>query len=326
MERVSVVIPTLSDHDLLRRVLDGFGRQDTSPGTFEVLVVADIAEPDPAAVAALVEDRPYPVRLLSGSRPGASANRNVGWRAARAPVVLFTDNDTVPVPSFVSEHLRIHAAYPEREVAVAGRVRWARALRVTPFMRWLDSGLQFDFGSLAGEEGTWAHLYTSNASVKRAMLELVGGFDEVWLPYGYEDLDWGYRAREHGLRVIYNRRAIVEHWQPMTLEFWQRRAPRLARSEFVFTRLHPDVRPYFRQRFAGAALTPAGRGLGARLAWVIPPWVPIVGPLVWERAALHWLQEIAPAFMAGWEAAEAEAGDAKGAQAGSERGSKPGGS
>jgi GT2 family glycosyltransferase len=302
---LSVVISTFGNHALLRRVLDGYERQEAPPTSFEVLVVADCAEPEPAAVAAAVGKRRYPVRLLSGTVPGLSANRNVGWRAARAPVVLFTDNDTIPVPALVSEHLAWHRRWPEDEVAVVGLVRWANGLKVTPFMRWLEHGVQFDFHSIPGSEASWAHLYGANSSIKTALLERVGGYDEERLPYGYEDLDWGYRAREHGLRVIFNRRAVVDHWRPMTVRDWQVRAPRLAVSEWRFCQLHPDVPPWFRRKFADAAARPPGGRRSAAALRLVPESTPGIGPRLFSRADLYWRQQIAPHFLAAWEQAAA---------------------
>jgi glycosyltransferase involved in cell wall biosynthesis len=302
---LTIVISTLGNHGLLRRVLDGYERQHAPAISFEVLVVADCAEPDPGAVQAAVGERPYEVRVLSGSIPGLSANRNVGWDAARAPVVLFTDNDTIPVPALVREHLSWHRRWPAEEVAVAGLVRWAKGLKVTPFMRWLERGLQFDFHSIPGSEASWAHLYGANSSIKRALLERVGGYDERRLPYGYEDLDWGYRAREHGLRVLLNRRAVVDHWRPMTVNDWQVRAPRLAVSEWRFCQLHPDVPPWFQRKFAdAAALPPGGRRSAAALRFV-PEGTPWLGRRLASRADLYWRQQIAQHFLAAWDAAAA---------------------
>jgi len=303
--QLSVVLSTLGNHDVLARVLDGYGRQDAPAGSFEVLVVSDLAEPDPDAVERAIGERAYPVRRLSGGRPGLSANRNAGWQSAHAPIVLFTDNDTIPVPRLVSEHLASHARHPAPQLAVVGLVRWARGIKVTPFMKWLDRGVQFDYHSLRGDEASWAHLYGANASIKRALLERVGGYDEQRLPYGYEDIDWGYRAREHGLRVLLNRRAVVDHWRPMTVEHWQARAPRLAISEWQFCQLHPDFEPWFQRMFADAARRPPGGRKAARVAGLVPRWVPGLGPLVWERAGIHWRQQIAPHFLAAWEAAKA---------------------
>src|SRR4051812_21057920 len=143
--QLSVVLSTLGMHDALRRVLDGYSDQDAPHGSFELVVVMDRAEADPDAVAAAIGERSYPVRRITGPSPGLSANRNAGWRAANAPLVLFTDNDTIPVRRLVSEHLDWHARNLEEEVAILGHVRWARELKVTTFMRWLDHGIQFDY-------------------------------------------------------------------------------------------------------------------------------------------------------------------------------------
>src|SRR2546427_13169043 len=98
---LSVVLSTLGNYAVLRRVLYGYDRQTAPPGSFEVIVVADRADPDVGAVDEAIGERRYPVRRLSGRVPGLSANRNTGWHAAKAPIVLFTDNDTIPVRRLV---------------------------------------------------------------------------------------------------------------------------------------------------------------------------------------------------------------------------------
>lgn len=301
--QLTVVLSTLGNYEVLGKVLDGYERQDAPSGSFEVLVVSDRAEPDSASVDAAIGRRPYPIQRLTGAVPGLSANRNAGWAAARAPVVLFTDNDTIPVPRLVSEHLSVHAQHPEKEVAVAGQVRWARGIKVTPFMKWLDQGVQFDYRSLEGDQGSWAHLYGANSSIKRAMLELVGGYDEVRLPYLYEDLDWGYRAHQHGLRVVYNRRAIVDHWRPMSVEVWKKRAPMLAATEWQFCQMHPEVPPWFQRMFSEALEHPPARSWPQRAAAFVPQWLPWLGPRIWTGAGLGWRQQIAPHFLDAWNRA-----------------------
>jgi GT2 family glycosyltransferase len=302
---LSVVLSTLGNYPVLRRVLDGYDHQDSGPGSFEVLVVADRAEPDIEAVRSAIGERSYRLRLLRGEVAGLSANRNTGWQAARAPLVLFTDNDTIPIPGLVSEHLEWHRRFPADEVAVAGLVRWARGLKVTPFMKWLEYGVQFDYNSIAGDEASWAHLYGANSSIKRALLERVGGYDEERLPYLYEDIDWGYRARAHGLKVMLNRRAIVDHWRPMSLEVWQARAPMLAATEWQFCQMHPDVPPWFQRMFAEAAAAPPGGAKAVRLVRFVPRRTPWIGEDLWRRAGLHWRQQIAPHFLPAWDRAVA---------------------
>jgi GT2 family glycosyltransferase len=302
---LSVVLSTLGMYPVLRRVLDGYDRQDASAGSFEVVVVADAADPEPHRVDEAIGDRSYPVRRITGHIPGLSANRNAGRRAARAPLVLFTDNDTIPVRRLVSEHLGWHSRHPADHVGVLGHVRWAPELRVTPFMRWLEHGIQFDYPNIRGIEAGWGRFYGANVSVKRSFAERVGDFEEQRLPYGYEDLEWSYRASKLGFRLLYDRSAVVDHLRPMTLEFWQRRVRRVAAAERQFVELHPEIPPWFHRMFTSAAARPPARGRGVGLARWLPRWVPWLGPRVWTSADIAFKQALAPHFLEAWEESRA---------------------
>ena len=301
---LSVVISTLGNYATLERVLDGYARQTVRHGAFEVVVVTDAADPDPGAVDRAIGTRPYPVRRIDGPTPGLSANRNAGWRAARAPLVLFTDNDTIPVPRLVAEHVEWHRRYPDEEVGVLGLVRWASELEVTTFMRWLDMGLQFNYANMDRVELPWGAFAGANSSLKRSFVERVGDFDQEHFPYGYEDTDWAYRASKLGFRMAFNRRAVVDHLRPMTLEFWKKRARRVAAAEHQFTRLHPELPPWWHTRFSEAAALPPPRRIGVALARFVPRGVPWLGRRVWWHADLHYKQELAPHFLAAWDEAE----------------------
>lgn len=309
---LSVVISSLGSYPTLERVLDGYSEQDAPPGSFEVVVVMDAAEPEPDTVGRTIGSRPFPVRLITGLTPGLSANRNAGRRAAKGRLVLFTDNDTIPTRRLVSEHMRWHDRYPDTETCVLGHVRWARELEITTFMRWLDTGIQFDYANMKGIDVGWGRFYGANASLKRSFIERVGDFNQEHFPYGYEDTDWAYRASKLGFRVIYNRRAVVDHLRPMTLEFWKKRARRVAAAESQFTRLHPELPPWFYGVFSEAAKLPPARGRGIRLAPYVPHWVPWLGPRVWKSVDWTYKQAIAPHFLAAWE--EAQAGGRGGGQ------------
>jgi GT2 family glycosyltransferase len=301
---LSVVISTLGNYGLLRRVLDAYGRQLGQPGCFEVVVALDAADPSPDDVATMLAGRPYPTQLVRGAVPGLSANRNAGMRATRAPLVLFTDNDTIPVPRLVREHIAWHERSPQPEMGVLGRVRWARELTVTPFMRWLDMGVQFDFANITGIEAGWGRFAGANTSVKRSFALAVGDFDQERFPYGYEDTDWAYRAGKQGFRLLYNKRAVVDHVRPMTVEFWQKRARRVAVAEYTFTRVHPEIEPWFHTMFSQTTMDPPRGRRAVRLARYVPRSAPWIGPRVWERVDLRFRQELAPHFLEAWNEAQ----------------------
>lgn len=297
---IGIVIPTLGRAEKLRRVLDRLDRQTEPAGSFELVVAVDAKEPDPTEVDRAVGGRSYPARRISAPKPGASAARNAGWRAVEARVVLFVDDDVMPEERLVAEHLEWHRRHPEDEVGVLGHVRWADELRVTPFMRWLEHGIQFDYPSIEGTEAGWGRFYTANVSVKRVMLERAGGFEEDALPFGYEDLDLALRMSEHGFRLLYNRAAVAEHLHEMDLEFWKRRVARIAISERQFVKMHPEVRPYFHDMFSAAAAEKPAKGRGERLARFVPRWVPVVGERAWWSADAVYRQALAGPFLEAW--------------------------
>lgn len=275
------------------------------------------AAAEQGAVEAIVERASVPARLERAPVAGASAARNAAWRAATAPLVLFIGDDVLASDRLLAEHAASHRTEPGELVAVLGSVTWARDLRVTPFMRWLDRGLQFDYGSISGGEAHLGHLYTANVSLKRSLLERAGGFDEE-LPYLYEDIELGYRLSRLGGRLLFNARAAAEHLHQVTPESYRERMRIAARAERALVAKHPSLEPTLHRRFSALLKKPPPRGRGARLAAFIPRTAPIVGPRVWASAEATFEREMAEAFEAEWSRAGQPGG-------GQPSGSPPGG-
>ena len=125
-------------------------------------------------------------------------------------------------------------------------------------------------GSSAGSSSTssasreptpgWGRFYTANVSVKRELLERVGGFDAERFPFHYEDLELAYRMNGAGLRLLYNRDAGGDHLHVVTLESYRRRMAEIAPVERRFVATHPGIAPYFHDRFSRAAARPRAGG------------------------------------------------------------------
>ena len=291
-EVIAVVIPTLGRRGPLDRTLEALERQTIERDRYEIIVVADPAGTD---VSDVVGGR---ARLLEGRAQNASGSRNVGWRAATAPIVLFLGDDILGAPDLLAEHLKWHDA---ETGGVLGHVRWARELRATPFMRWLERGVQSDYGAIEGAEAQWFHLYTTNVSLHRTALEAVGGFDEERFPFLYEDLDLGRRLHEAGgLRLRYNRDAVGEHLHEPKLEEWTERMVAVAHAERRFVEQLRGTPAYFHDRLAAAAAQPRASGRGRHLIRWVDPDTPLVGARAWASADLYYRQQLAPAFLAAW--------------------------
>jgi GT2 family glycosyltransferase len=299
--QLTVVMPTYNRPDALPRSLDALSRQTLDPGIFELVLVEDAKN----EFAPVVGQRPFAVRVLRATKPGASAARNIGWRAARAPVVVFLGDDIIGAPDLLEQHAAWHEQRPEDATGVLGHVRWARELKGTAFMRWLNRGIQFDYGTIRGTEAGAGHFYTANVSLKRSMLERTGGFDEDGFPFIYEDIDLGIRLFEHGFRLVYNERATAEHLHQPRLEEWRVRMARTAPVERRWIERHPGQRPYFHDRFADALRRPPVRGRKGRLLMgLIPRSMPVVGERIWANGDLYFRQQLGKPFMDAWNREE----------------------
>jgi GT2 family glycosyltransferase len=134
-----------------------------------------------------------PVRLDANRGPAAA--RNAGWRRARAPLVLFTDDDCVPQRGWVA--------------ALAARLGHSDVVQGRTIPDPDQNRNAFSHSVLVDEE--WGFYETCNMGYRRSVLEQLGGFDESFRrPFG-EDTDLAWRAKAAGARIEFERRALVLH-------------------------------------------------------------------------------------------------------------------
>jgi glycosyltransferase involved in cell wall biosynthesis len=197
MIEASVVIATRNRAGFLRECLDRLARQ-TAAGRFEIVVVDNGSMDETASVIANAMRNGAHVRSTHVEDPNRGKARNAGIAQSRGDAVIFCDDDTLAPEGFVEAHLRARAARPR--AAVSG-----------PIVNVADAGHLMPPGV---RHFSRAFLCTCNASVARADLEAVGGFDERYDLYGWEDTDLGVRLRATGVRRAWSWDAYIYHVKP----------------------------------------------------------------------------------------------------------------
>ena len=133
---------------------------------------------------------------------GLSAGRNVGIVLARAPLVVFLDDDLIAAPGLVEAHVRAH-----QELDIA-----ALRGRCLPKTRTICNYLQFHYDLGPDVRPTVMNL-AGNSSFSRDLLVRAGGFHPEF--FGHEELELTYRlVTEHGIhrnRIIYYPQAVGYH-------------------------------------------------------------------------------------------------------------------
>jgi len=237
---LTVVLPTCNRSDLLGRTLQALLGQSLTSADYEIMVVDDgstDATPQVVTGLGIPESR---LRYLRQDNRGPAAARNLGVSQARGDLILFTGDDCIPDPRLLEEHLRAH--HEEGDVGVIGHVAWHPELTITPFMLFLEEGVQFGFHYIKDPEHApyWA-FYTSNCSLRKRRLEDSGGFDEDFRYAAWEDIELAHRLTQGGLRLVYRPTAVTYHHHAATLERYLQRQRLSGRAAVTLWRKHPEL-------------------------------------------------------------------------------------
>ena len=207
---ISVIVPTYNRGALLAETLQRLCQ--CSGADYEVVVVDQSPIQAPEARSVLKQ---HPsIRYFHITQTGLPNARNFGLSHARAPLVLFCDDDVAPSPDLVAAHL---ANYSDPGVGgVAGRVLARLGSppsqprgHVGRVCRW--TGSQTDrFDSTARSDVD--HAQGCNMSFRKAALERIGGFDTRFGGSAFlEETDVCLRIKRAGHRIVFDPAAELVH-------------------------------------------------------------------------------------------------------------------
>ena len=263
--RLTIQLCTYRRPHLLARVLEACFEQTVSPAAYEVVLVND-GSPDETGDV-IERMRPLaPCRFTAvyKANGGLAKARNSGLAHCAGERIAFIDDDVLPTPVFVEEHLRSDDRYGD--VIVRGAVINTASFDRLPPPVW----------SPANYSGNY--FWTTNVSVRRTRLDRAGGrFDESFSEYGWEDIELGMRLRALGTRAVFNKYAVAFHHKPpprgRSLEGMLRQVRAQARTAVQLERKHPHWRVKLAvgdttaQRLLGAAV------VRSRISRVLEPLV-----------------------------------------------------
>ena len=173
---------------------------------------------------------------------GRSAAKNMAVLLARAPIVLFFDDDDRPAPDYLERHVVAHERRPDLGVAILGHTDWAPELDLTPLMHFVTDvdRLMFAYERLGdGQELDWRGFWEGRISCKRALLMRHGLHDQR-LNYSI-DVEMGWRVAPQGLRVIYDASAVSVMARPLDLDAFCDRTQAKGKAHAIIAALHPGT-------------------------------------------------------------------------------------
>jgi glycosyltransferase involved in cell wall biosynthesis len=224
---VSVVVASHARQLRLRWLLNALEEQ-TFGEPWELLVVHDY---DAQTAERVIHRHPLEVKAIEGTG-GPGRRRNIGWRAASAPLVAFIDDDCRPDRAWLERLVTTARAHAGQ--VVQGRTRpdpFEAAVLAAPHVRTLNI------------EPVNSYRETCNILYPRDLLERLDGFDERAITG--EDVDLSLRALAAGAEISAAPEALAYHAiESFTLPGILRQNVKWRHLAYL-VKQHPEMRAQF---------------------------------------------------------------------------------
>lgn len=232
----SVVVPVFNGASVIERCLEALACQRVPSQCYEIIVVDDGSRDDtPAVVAAWMEQHPAAqVRLLRQANAGPASARNHGAREAHASLVLFTDSDCAPTPTWVEAMVA-----PFVDASVVG----VKGTYVTEqgdlIPRFVQAEYEDRYDRMRGQAqidfiDTYSAAYRRNVFLENA------GFDPIFTTASVEDQEFSFRLAQKGYRLVFAPDARVSHLHDSDLSEYFRRKYAIGFWKALMIRWHPE--------------------------------------------------------------------------------------
>jgi glycosyltransferase involved in cell wall biosynthesis len=244
--RATIQLCTYNRAVLLDRVLEACFDQSVPEDVYEIVLVDDgSTDETPGTIERARGRATCRFTVVTQTNAGLASARNAGIARANGERIIFIDDDVLPLPNFVEEHLR--GALRDPSAIVRGG-----AIEVDS-----PDNLPPPIWSIKNYSGNY--FWTTNVSAPLATIRRIGGFDESFAEYGWEDIDVGLRLRFAGVRAIFHPAALVYHVKPRSrsanVEKMVAQARAQARTAVALVRRHPHWRAYL-----ATGINPVQRG------------------------------------------------------------------
>jgi len=207
-QSVSIVIPTFNGASRIGNCLDALLKQ--APGReVEILVVDDGSTDE---TASLVSEYPG-VRLITQPNAGPAAARNLGAREARGSILLFTDDDCVPLPDWLDAMLE-----PFSDPELVGAKGIYRTRQMSLAARFVQIEYEDRYHMMSSLPSI-DFIDTYSAAFRRDRFLEMNGYDTSFPVACAEDIELSYRMSARGWKMKFAPAAIVYHTHPDT--FWR---------------------------------------------------------------------------------------------------------
>lgn len=210
--KISIIIPNYNGEELLKRNLP---KVMEAVGDAEIIVVDDASTDASASVISRLRQDfggQANLKFFENERNlGFSSTVNKGVREAKGEIIVLLNTDVIPERGFLTP-LLVH--FNDDEVFAVGCMDKSIEdgkviLRGRGVGRWKRGFLIHSRGEIGKTNTLWVN--GGSGAFRKSTWEKLGGFDELYNPFYWEDIDLSYRAIKSGYKILFEPKSIVVH-------------------------------------------------------------------------------------------------------------------
>src|SRR5208282_2269446 len=225
----SIIIPTFNGACRIGTCLEALLKQ-TPPKNIEILVVNDGSTDNTVGAV----ERFSGVRLISQANAGPAAARNRGALEAWGTIILFTDDDCVPMPEWLDAMLE-----PFQDPEVVGAKGVYRTRQTSLVARFVQIEYE-DRYRLMRSQSSIDFVDTYSAAFRRDRFLAMNGYDTSFPVACAEDIELSYRMSARGWKMKFAPAAIVYHQHPDSLSGYLKKKFKFAFWRVLAVRKNPS--------------------------------------------------------------------------------------
>ena len=226
---ISIIIPTFNGASRIGNCLDALLKQTTGRDV-DILVVNDGSTDNTAEVVGGYSG----VRLINQRNAGPAAARNRGALEARGTLLLFTDDDCVPMAGWLNAMIE---PFDDPEVVGAKGIYRTRQKRLAA--RFVQIEYE-DRYRLMAHLDCIDFIDTYSAAFRRDRFLEMAGYDTSFPVACAEDVELSYRMSAEGWKMKFAPAAIVYHTHPDTLMQYLKKKYKFAYWRVLAVRKNPS--------------------------------------------------------------------------------------
>jgi GT2 family glycosyltransferase len=195
----------------------------------EIIVVNDGSTDDTAKVVESYSG----VRLITQANAGPATARNRGASEARGTIILFTDDDCVPMPDWLESMLK-----PFEDADVVGAKGVYRTHQKSLIARFVQIDYEDRYRLMAAHDSI-DFVDTYSAAFRRDRFLEMTGYDTSFPLACAEDIELSYRMSARGWKMKFVPNAVVYHTHPDTLSKYLKKKYKFAFWRVLAVRKNP---------------------------------------------------------------------------------------